>query len=92
LIDNISRLPDLKVISHTSVFHYKGKEIDPRAIGRDLNVGAVLTGHVVPHGDMVSVTVELVNANDNTRLWGEQYTRKMSDVVTMQREISQEIG
>ena len=92
LIDNISRLPDLKVISHTSVFHYKGKEIDPRAIGRDLNVGAVLTGHVVPHGDTVSVTVELVNANDNTRLWGEQYTRKMSDVVTMQREISQEIG
>jgi eukaryotic-like serine/threonine-protein kinase len=92
LIDSISRLPQVKVISHTSAFHYRGKEVDPRTVGHELGVGAVIIGRVLSHGDTVSVSVELVDASDNTRLWGEQYTRKISDVPAMQREISQEIG
>ena len=92
VIDGVSRLPRVKVISHTSAFHYKGKEVDPRTVGHELGVGAVLTGSVVSRGDALSVSVELVDASDNTRLWGEQYARKMSDVLAIQREISQEIG
>jgi TolB-like protein/Tfp pilus assembly protein PilF len=92
LIDGVSRLPQVKVISHTSAFHYKGKDVDPRTVGHELAVGAVLTGSVVSRGDVLSVSVELVDTSDNSRLWGGQYTRKMSDVPAMQREISQEIG
>jgi serine/threonine-protein kinase len=92
VIDGVSRLPRVKVISHTSAFHYKGKDVDPRTVGHELGVGAVLTGSVVSRGDALSVSVELVDASDNTRLWGGQYARKMSDVLAIQREISQEIG
>jgi len=92
LIDSVARLPDVKVISHSSAFHYKGKEVDPGTVGRELKVGALLTGRIISDADTVSVNVELVNTADNTRLWGERYTRKLSDVIDIQREISQEIG
>lgn len=92
LIDSISQLSQVKVISHASAFHYKGKEVEPRTVGHELGVDTVLIGRVRSHGDAVDVSVELVNTDDNTRMWGKQYTRKMSDVATVQREISQEIG
>ena len=92
MIDSVSRLPNVKVISRTSVFHYKRQEVDPHRVGQELDVGAVLTGQVAFHGDSVSVSVELVKASDNTHLWGKQYTRKLSAVAAMQSEISQEIG
>jgi len=92
LIDSVSRLPQLKVISHTSAFHYKGKLIDPHTVGNELGVGAVLTGSIVSRGDVLSVSVELVNTSDDTHLWGAQYTRRMSEFVAVQGDISREIG
>jgi TolB-like protein/DNA-binding winged helix-turn-helix (wHTH) protein len=91
LIESVSRLPQVKVISHTSAFHYKGKVIDPHTVGSELRVSAILTGSVVSRGDALLVSVELVNTKDNTRLWGAQYKRKMSDIVAMQGDISHEI-
>jgi len=80
------------VISRTSVFRYKGREIDPQAVGRDLRVQAVLTGQVVQRGDNLSVTAELVDARDGRRLWGEQYSRKLADLLAIQEELGREIS
>lgn len=91
LINNLSLLPNLKIKSRSSVFHYKGQENDAHAIGRELGVRAVLTGRVVRRGDNLSISVELVDARDNSHLWGQQYEGKLSDVLSVQREITQQI-
>jgi eukaryotic-like serine/threonine-protein kinase len=87
LIKNLSKLPKLKVMSLISVLRYKGNDIDPRAVGRDLGVQAVLSGRINKRDDGVVVHIELVDARDNTRIWGEQYTRKFSDILALQEEI-----
>lgn len=91
LINQLSRLPKLKVMSRNSVFHYKGRETDARLVGNELGVEAVLLGRVVQRGDGRSISVELVDAGDNSHLWGEQYERRLSDVLAVQREITREI-
>lgn len=58
LINNLSQLPNLKVMSRNSVFHYKGKETDARAVGRELDVQAVLTGRLVQRGDSLAISLE----------------------------------
>ena len=80
------------MISRTSVFRYKEKEIDPKAVGRDLNVRAVFTGRVVQRGDGLLISTELVDAWDNSHIWGEQYNRKLADILVVQEEISREIA
>jgi eukaryotic-like serine/threonine-protein kinase len=92
LISNLSRLANLKVMSHSSVFRYKGREIDPQAVGRELKVRAVLTGRVVQRGDGLSISLELVDAQDNRQLWGEQYNRRLADILQLQTEISREVS
>jgi eukaryotic-like serine/threonine-protein kinase len=91
LIDSLSQLPNLKVRSRNSVFHYKGREIDARDVGRELSVQAVLTGRVVQRSDGLSISIELVDARDSTHLWGEQYNRKLTDILQLQEEITNEI-
>ncbi len=59
IINNLSQLPDLGVVSRSSVFRYKGKQADPQQVAQELKVGAVLTGRLVFHGDSVSVSTEL---------------------------------
>ena len=92
LINQLSQLPGIKVIANTSSSKYKGKNADPADIARALDVGAVLTGKVLQHGDDLSVSVELVDASDRTLLWGEQYKRKATDMLAVQAEISSEIA
>ena len=92
LINSLSQLPDLKVISLSSVLHYKGKQIDPEAVGRELGVHAVLVGRLVQRGDGLSISAELVDARDKSHIWGEQYSRKLVDVLMVQEEISKEIS
>ena len=91
LIYRLSQLPHLKVSPTSSVFHYKGKEIDPVKVGQELGVSAVLSGRMVQRGDSLTISVELVDVRNNKLLWGEQYERKMSDLLTTQREIAHEI-
>src|SRR5437016_300884 len=92
IIDSLSQLPNLKkVIALSSVLRYKGKQTDPEAVGRELNVQAVLMGRITQHGDDLLISTELVDVKDNRRLWGGQYNRKLGDVLKLQGEIAQEI-
>jgi serine/threonine protein kinase/Flp pilus assembly protein TadD len=92
LINSLSQLPNLKVMSRNSVFGYKGKETDAQEVARALNVRAVLTGRVVQQGDGLAISVELVDALDNTHIWGGQYKRKLADIFAVQEEIAKEIS
>ena len=91
LINSLSQLPRLKVMSRDSVFRYRGKNMDVEAAGHELGVGAVLTGRIVQRGGDLWVSTELVDAHDNTHLWGEQYNRKLADLLSVQQEIVQQI-
>ena len=92
IIDSLSQLPNLKKVSaFNSVLRFKGKQTDPQAVGRELNVRAVLIGRLTQHGDDLLISTELVDVKDNKRLWGGQYNRKLADVLTLQGEIAREI-
>jgi serine/threonine protein kinase/Tfp pilus assembly protein PilF len=92
IISNLSQLPQLKVMARSTVFHFKGKEIDPRDVGRQLGVRAVVAGRLLQQGDHLIVRTELVNVADGTQLWGAEYDRKLSDVLGLQQDISREIS
>jgi len=91
LMYRLSQLPNLAVSPRSTVFKYKGKGADPIQIGNDLGVSAVLSGRIIERGEDLTVSVELVDIRRNKLLWGEQYNRKMSDLLATQREIAQEI-
>ena len=88
LIFRLTQLPGLKVSPTSSVIRYKGKDTDVTTIARELGVDAVMTGRLMKRGDNLNITVELVDARNNKSLWGEQYERKMSDLLATQREIA----
>ena len=92
LINDLSQLSNLKVMSSSSVFRYKDKEQDAQKIGHELNVRAVLTGSVKQIGDQLIINVSLDDVKDNHRIWGEQYVRKFADVLAVQNEIAQEVS
>lgn len=92
LIDSLSQLPNLKVMARTTVFRYKGKEDDPQAIGKALQVSALLMGRVVQHGDHVAVQADLVNTADGSELWGAHYDRTMADITQVQSDITRDIS
>jgi serine/threonine protein kinase/Tfp pilus assembly protein PilF len=92
VIDRLSGLPNLKVISRTSVFRYKQREIEPQKVAKELGVDALVTGRVVQRGNDLSVSAELVDAREDKQLWGEQYSRKLADIVSVQQEIATAIS
>lgn len=91
LIYRLSQLPDLKVSPTSSVFRYKGKEIDAKKVAEELKVDAVVTGRITQRGDSLNISIELVDVRNDRSLGGEQYERKMSELLTTQREIATEI-
>jgi TolB-like protein/Flp pilus assembly protein TadD len=91
VIDSLSQA-GLRVMARSTVFTYKGREVDPRQVGEKLKVRAVLTGRVSQRGDTLTVAAELVDVADGARLWGKQYNRKPADVFAIQEEIAQEIA
>jgi len=88
LIYRLSQLPNLKVSPTSAVMRYKGKELDAQQIAKELGVQAVMSGRMIQRGENLSISVELVDAANNKIIWGEQYERKMSDLLTTQREIA----
>jgi serine/threonine protein kinase len=92
LINSLSQLPKLRVVPRSTVFRYKGREVDPQTVGRELGVRAVLTGKLVQRGDTLSIQTELVDVAEESQLWGEQYNRKLADLLAVQEEISREIS
>ena len=92
IINNLSQLANLKVIARSSVFRYKGKDLDVQAIGRELNVRAVLFGQIKQAGDELRITVELMDVQGNRSIWGDTYQRKTADIQTVQKEIARNVS
>jgi serine/threonine-protein kinase len=92
IINDLAQLPALRVIARSSVFRYKGKEIDPLVAGKELGVRAVLTGRILQRGDNLSISVELTDVRENKQLWGQQYEQKVTDLLAMERNIAKAIS
>ena len=92
LIDSLSQIPQLRVMSRNSVSRYKGTEIDARKVGRELNVRAVLTGTLIPRDDGFVLEAELVKTSDGTLLWGQQYNAGPSEILTLQAGLASAIS
>lgn len=92
IINQVSRLSGVRVMARSTVFRYKDKVLDPRAVGRKLNVDAVLIGRVQQRGDGLLVGVELVDVANGWQLWGEQYNSKLADIIAVEENISREIS
>ncbi len=92
IIDRLSQLPRLRVMARSTVFRYKAKEVDPIKVGRELKVGAVITGRVTHRGDGLIIRADLVDVSNGSQLWGEQYNRKLTDILAVQEDIAKEIS
>lgn len=92
IINSLSQLPKLRVMARSTVFRYKGRDVEPQRIGQELGVRAALTGRVLQRGDQLIIKTELVDTEDGSHLWGEQYNREISDIFTVEDEISKEIS
>jgi DNA-binding winged helix-turn-helix (wHTH) protein/TolB-like protein/Tfp pilus assembly protein PilF len=91
LINSLSKLPQLRVVPRSVVSGYKGREIDPRKVGQELNVRAVVTGRMRRHGDIISIQADLIDLENVAQLWGQHYDHKVSDVLLVQDDISRDI-
>ncbi len=92
LINSLSQLPKLNVKARSSVFRYKGKEVEPQQVGSELNVQAILSGRLVQRGDDLTLYLSLVDGRNGNQLWGEQYNRKLTNLVTLQNEIARDVA
>jgi serine/threonine-protein kinase len=90
--NSLTRLPNLKVIPHSVAFHYKGKPMDAQKFGDELRVNAVLIGRVVQRGDNLTISVELDDVRNGKQLWGEQYNRKLADLLAVKSDIAREVS
>jgi eukaryotic-like serine/threonine-protein kinase len=92
LINSLSQIPKLNVKARSTVFRYKGKEIEVQTIGKELNVQAILNGRVVQRGDDLVLYLELVDAQTGNRIWGDQYNKKLANLVSLQSEIARDVS
>jgi len=92
LINSLTELHQLRVIARTTTFRYKGRDIDPLRVGRDLSVRSVLTGSIRQAGENLAIQVDLVDATTGTELWGQQYERKASDLLSIKQAIAREVS
>lgn len=91
IISTLSRLSDLRVMARSTVFKYKGRVVDPQAVGGELCVRGVLAGRVLLRGENLVVKVELVDATDGSLLWAESYQRPLGDIFELESEIAKQI-
>lgn len=92
IINGLSQVPQLQVMARGTVFTYKGKYLDPRKVGRDLNVEAVVTGSILQKGETLVVQADLVRVKDGIQLWGNRYDREFVSILSLQSDISKEIS
>jgi TolB-like protein/Tfp pilus assembly protein PilF len=92
LISSLSQLPNLDVKPRSSVFRYKGKEMSPQTVAKELNVQAILNGRVVQRGQDISLFVELIDVTLDKVVWSETYNRKQTDLVTLQADIARNVS
>src|SRR5439155_24264216 len=91
LINSLSQISNLRVVPRSSVFRYKGAVIDPKKVGRQLKVRALLMGKLLQRGDTLNVQVELVDVKREAQLWGERFVRRVSDIFAVEDEIARQI-
>jgi TolB-like protein/Flp pilus assembly protein TadD len=92
LINQLSQLPDLRVIGRASSFTFKGKNEDPRTIGESLGVNHILEGSVRKAGDRLRITTQLINPRDGTNLWSATYERSLGDIFAIQEDIARTVA
>ena len=92
LINSLSQLPKLSVKARSSVFRYKDKQVEPQQVAKELSVQAILNGRLVQRGDDLALYLSLVDAQSGNQLWGEQYNRKLIDLVSLQGEIARDVS
>jgi DNA-binding winged helix-turn-helix (wHTH) protein/tetratricopeptide (TPR) repeat protein len=91
IINTLSKIPKLRVLACSTVFRFKGKEVDPQEVGTLLNVRAVMLGRVMQLGETIVIRSELVRVADGSQIWGEQYNCTQSDLLAIQVEIAKAI-
>jgi TolB-like protein len=92
LINNLSQISMLSVKARSSTFRYKGKDIEPQQVASDLKVQAVLNGRVAQRGDNLTISLDLVDGTTGNQIWGEQYSRTMGDLASLQGEIARDVS
>jgi len=92
IINTLSRIRQLRVLACSTVFRFKGKDIDPQSVGVQLNVTVVLMVRVIRLGEMLVIRSQLVKVSDGSQLWGEQYKRSLADILEIQEEIAKSIA
>jgi TolB-like protein len=88
ILNLLAKIPNLKVIARTSSFAFKGKNDDVRVIGQTLGVKTVLEGSVRKSGDQIRITAQLIDVSDGTHIWSETYDRKLTDIFSIQDDVS----
>jgi DNA-binding winged helix-turn-helix (wHTH) protein/TolB-like protein/Tfp pilus assembly protein PilF len=91
LVNSLSRLPKLRVVPRSVMINYKGQNIDPRKVGKELNVRAVVTGRIQRLGDTISIQADLIDLDSVSQIWGQHYDRRLSDILLVHEEISRDI-
>jgi TolB-like protein/DNA-binding winged helix-turn-helix (wHTH) protein len=92
VINDLSEVPQLRVMAWTTVSRDRNAQTDVRGIGRQLGVKSVLTGRLLRQGDHVVIQTELVDVKTGSQLWGQQYDRRIADILALQEQLSQDIG
>jgi TolB-like protein/tetratricopeptide (TPR) repeat protein len=92
IINSLARLRRLRVVPRTTMFRYRDRATDPIQAGRELRARAVLTGRVAERGDKLIVDAELVDTAQESQLWGEKYSRGLSEILAVQEEIASDVS
>jgi len=92
IINQLSKISRLRVVARASAFRYKGRDVDPREVGQELNVRTILNGRLVKLEDRLIIKVDLQDVVGGWQLWGEQLQRKVSNVLSLEEEIATEIS
>jgi adenylate cyclase len=91
LLNLLSKIPELRVISRSSAFSYKGKDVKATEIGRELNVNHILEGSVRKAGNRIRITAQLIEAHSDTHLWSETYDRTLDNIFQIQDELAEAV-
>ena len=92
IINNLTRIAQLRVAARSAVFRYKGKDVDSLAAGRELNVDAVLSGRLIQRGDRLKIQADLMHVVEGTQLWGQNFNVKVDDIFDVEEKIGREIS
>ncbi len=91
IMNKLSGVVGLRVVPRSVVFRYKGRDMDPSDIAKEVNARAVVTGRIMQRGDTLVIKAELVDSVTESQLWGDQYNRKLADIFAVQEEMAAEI-